>query len=198
LYNFFPEINAVQPNNTKGEYFLFYGRLSAEKGIFTLLKAWEKADISSVLKIVGDGPLKEDILKFIIDNQLKNIQYLGFKNKNELPDLISNSSFIIIPSEWYENNPLTIVESYTYSKPVIGSEVGGIPEIIDNKNTGYLFEMGNSDLLAEVIKAANSLSEQDYINLSNNARTFAEKHFSPEEHYKKLIKIYQTNINNYY
>jgi glycosyltransferase involved in cell wall biosynthesis len=195
LYNFFPDLNKIEPQYKKGNYFLYYGRLSEEKGIMTLLNAWTKLDLKSILKIAGDGPQKEEILSFINDNQLTNVDYLGFKNKIELSEIIINASFIIVSSECYENNPLTIIESYSYGKPVIGAAIGGIPEIIDDGNTGYLFKMGDVDELAETIKQANTLSEREYSDLSINARTFAEKQFSQEEHYEKLIQIYENAIN---
>jgi glycosyltransferase involved in cell wall biosynthesis len=194
LYNFFPAINTVPINYKFGDYLLFYGRLSEEKGIITLLKAWKRSNSKSVLKIVGDGPQKEEILQFIKEQQLTNVQYLGFKQKTELVDIISNASFVIISSEWYENNPLTIIESYAYGKPVIASKIGGIPEIVENGKTGYLFESGNVSELVSVIKKGSNLSGKQYLEMSENAGKFAEKHFVAESHYNKLIEIYQANI----
>ena len=73
----------------------------------------------------------------------QNIEFLGYKTGHELSELIRHASFVIVPSEWYENNPLTILEAYSQGKPVIGSAIGGIPEIIDEGKTGFLFEAGN-------------------------------------------------------
>jgi glycosyltransferase involved in cell wall biosynthesis len=195
LYNFFPELNNIKPQYKRGDYFLYYGRLSKEKGIMTLLKAWAKLNSKFILKIVGDGPQKEEILFFIKEKHLTNIHYIGFKQKNELPEIIKNASFVIVPSEWYENNPLTIVEAYSYGKPVIGSKIGGIPEIVVNGKTGYLFNFGNYEELSTIINQTLSLSENRYIEMAKNAREFAERTFLPEMHYQALVRIYENLAN---
>jgi glycosyltransferase involved in cell wall biosynthesis len=194
IYNFV-NLNQITPNTTKGDYFLFYGRLSDEKGILTLLRAWLEVGDNIQLKIAGDGPLKENILSFIDENNLTNVQYLGFKQKDELFALLSNSSFNIVPSEWYENNPLTVLESYALGKPVIGANVGGIPEIINDAETGFIFEMKNFKNLSEVIKKASQISNQEYLVFSKNARKFAEDNFSEKNHYNKLMTVYNKLIN---
>lgn len=195
IYNFV-QLNQITPNNEKGDYFLFYGRLSEEKGIITLLKAWLNVGDKIQLKIAGDGPLKQQILSFIQNNQLSNVEYVGFKQKDELFDLLSNSSFNIVPSEWFENNPLTILESYALGKPVIGANVGGIPEIVNNQKTGFIFEMKNHKNLTEIIEIAHSMSKEDYWEFSKNARSFADLNFSPTKHYKDLMRIYNKLTNN--
>ena len=81
----------------------------------------------------------------------QNIEFLGFKKGDELWNIVKNASFIIIPSEWYENNPLSIIESYAYGKPVIGSRIGGIPEILKHDKTGYLFNHGKEADLKKVL-----------------------------------------------
>lgn len=184
LYNFVPDLNKIAPTITRGDYFLFYGRLSREKGVETLLKAAQKAGIR--LKVVGTGNLYE---KFIAANY-KNIEFLGYKSGIELDDLIRHASFVIVPSEWYENNPLTILEAYSHGKPVIGSDIGGIPEIIEDTKTGYLFESGSEAQLTEALIKADQLSETDYQKMSMAAREFANSHFEPEKHYQDLMNIY--------
>ena len=194
VYNFV-NLKQITANSTKGNYFLYYGRLSDEKGILTLLKAWLEVGENIQLKIAGDGPLKEKMLSFIDENNLSNVQYLGFKQKDELFDLMSKSSFNIVPSEWYENNPLTVLESYALGKPVIGANVGGIPEIINDAETGFIFEMKNFKNLSEVIKKASQMSDQEYLVFSKNARKFAEVNFSEHNHYNKLMTVYNKLIN---
>ena len=128
---------------------------------------------------------------------IDSIEVLGFKQGDELHELIKNASFIIVPSEWYENNPLTIIESYALGKPVIGANVGGITEIIENGKTGFLFEMKNIIDLSDKISMSEKMSEEDYRIFSNNSRQFAENHFNPDTHYYKLMKIYKETIDNY-
>lgn len=196
LYNFSPLANILfetQKNNS--EYILYFGRLSKEKGIKTLIKAVEKIDHKIVLKIVGTGILKDELENYIKNNNINNITLLGFKKGIELHDLIKKSKYVIVPSEWYENNPMTVIESYCFGVPVIGSRIGGIPEIIEEGKTGFTYEMGNIDDLVRVLKKGINLNECDYLKLKNNARNFAKNNFSPANHYKELIKLYSKTIN---
>jgi glycosyltransferase involved in cell wall biosynthesis len=190
LYNFNPELNSIDPSTVKGNYFLYYGRISREKGVPTLIESSLKAGIS--LKIVGTGPLLEQFSKRHFDK----IEFLGFKEGEELWSLVRNASFIIVPSEWYENNPLTIVEAYSYGKPVIGSRIGGIPEIIVEDKTGYLFNPGNKPELEQLLRKAATLSDAKYREMSVNARAFADTHFHPDTHYIELMRIYEEAIKH--
>ena len=188
LYNF-TDFSISEPL-IKGEYFLYYGRLSREKGIITLIDAAIKTNIQ--LKIIGDGPLKEDILLKI--KNAPNIEYLGFKTGQELSELITNCSFVIVPSEWYENNPMTIVEAYSLGKPVIGSKIGGIPELI-NDDTGLLFESGNIKDLSDKITLASEINVNEYYRLSENCWQFSKNEFSQSTHFRLLDNIYTSFIN---
>jgi len=187
LYNF----TEFTPTKTtqKGEYILYYGRLSREKGIKTLINAAIKTNTK--LQIVGDGPLKKEILEAI--NEAELITYLGFISGTELTELIEKSSFVAVPSEWYENNPMTVVESFSLGKPVIGSKIGGIPELV-NKNTGLIFEAGNTVELSDRLMEIKQMSLGEYRNMSNNCREFAKLHFSKQQHYKQLVDIYKSVI----
>ena len=108
--------------------------------------------------------------------------------------IISNASFNIVPSEWWENNPLSIIEANSAGIPVIGANVGGIPEIIVDGETGYLFEMKNVDDLTKVITKANSLSTDEYNTISNNAIKFALKNFNKEKYINSLVEYYEKQI----
>lgn len=193
LYNFnpFTPITKVAKYNRK--YFLYLGRLSYEKGLLTLIMAFSRLkDIK--LTIVGTGPqealLKDTVQKIGVDN----IEFAGFKSGDELKSIISNASFNIIPSEWWENNPLSVIEAYSVGVPVIGAKVGGIPEIIAEGETGYLFEMKNVDHLTKVITNANSLSKEEYVTMSNNAIKFALDKFSKEKYVNVLVDFYEKMI----
>jgi glycosyltransferase involved in cell wall biosynthesis len=192
LYNFYPNLKTIEACNTKGVYFLYFGRLSREKGVKTLFSAWLNKERNHVLKVVGNGEMFDELQKMAFGN--KSIEMLGFKSGSELNILIREASFVIVPSEWYENNPLTIIEAYANGKPVIGSNIGGIPEIIDKGNTGYLFEMKSIKELSAKISFAEAIDEYEYARLSSNARKYAENYFSPETHYDILMKFYQQTI----
>ena len=195
LYNFIPNLDKLQFNDKKGDYILYFGRLSFEKGIITLLNSWLQKKRKTKLYVVGTGSEKNKIEEKI--NGCSSVNLLGFKEGEELENLIKNCSFVIVPSEWYENNPLTVLEAYAYGKPVAGSKVGGIPEIVDDNSTGFLFEMKNENQLSALIDKIELMSDTEYQTFSNNARKFAEKYFDEESHYIKLIYLYNNSIDNY-
>ncbi len=188
LYNF--GLSDVEYELNKGDYLFYYGRLSKEKGIINLINAVKKT--KSKLKIAGDGPQKEEVLQAI--DGVSNIEYVGFKSGSDLNVFIKNSSFVVVPSEWYENNPMTIVESFSYGKPVLGSKIGGIPELV-NDETGYVFESGNLLELIDTIKLSERLTEDQYNLISYNSYKFAKKYFSKENHLNELLNIYKKVIN---
>lgn len=128
----------------KDNYVLYFGRYSKEKGIQTLIRACnELSDIKFVF--AGAGPLEDEI------KNVSNITNVGFKSGSELAELISNALFTVYPSEWYENCPFSVMESQMYGTPVLGANIGGIPELIRVGETGELFESGNIDELKEKI-----------------------------------------------
>lgn len=182
--------------DTFDSYFLFYGRLSYEKGIKTLINAF--ADIKHLkLKIVGTGPLEKELKQLCADNNAKNIEFLGYKTGKELYAVIRNAKFVCVPSECYENNPMTIIESYTLRTPVIGANLGGITEIIEDDITGYKFRSSDFDDLKHTINKAALLSKDKYISMKENAEAFGKENFGKENYYSKLIDLYRHTIDNY-
>lgn len=193
LYNFYPGLGSSRPKSTRGEYYLLFSRLSREKGILTLLKAWKASGLSNrELVIAGAGPQEHEIRSFIARESIEGVRLVGYMAGKDLEQLIENSSFVLVPSEWYENNPMSIIEAYSLGKPVIGSNIGGIPELIEE--TGFLFESGNHAQLARRLKEADELSDAKYSAMSVRARKFAERHFSEEAHYSRLLEIYRDAV----
>ncbi len=190
LYNFSTSIVNTPKKVEDDKYFLFFGRLSYEKGVFTLLEAF-KGLPQCKLKIVGTGPLEKELKQFKDKYQLNNIEFLGYKRGKELEDLVSNAYFVIVPSEWYENNPMTIIEAYSVGTPVIGAQIGGIPEIIINAQTGFQFTSGNANELKTYIEKANNISIKEYSEFSKQAIEFAKQNMSKENYYPRLIQFYQ-------
>jgi len=142
-----------------------------------------------VLKVIGSGPLEGDLKVKVINEQTDNVKFLGYKTGDELKNEIKKSMAIILPSEWYENNPRTVLESFALGKPVIGARIGGIPELVIDGKTGYTFETGNvedlRDKIEDLINNPMKISE-----MGRNARKFVEENFNSEKHYQELIKIY--------
>ncbi|MDD2960496.1 MAG: glycosyltransferase [Muribaculaceae bacterium] len=170
------------PTTNRKDYFVYVGRLSKEKGVDTLLEAATKAD--KHIKIAGAGPLKDILVEKYKNN--KNIEFLGHLNAQEVSDTLANAKFSIIPSEWYENNPLSVIESLCAGTPVVGTNIGGIPELLDSDN-GIIAEPCNSDNLAVAINQAFERN-WDYAKIKENAIS----RFSPDTHLHKLEGIYNS------
>lgn len=179
----------------KDIYYLYFGRLSNEKGLKTLVSAFRILK-KIKLKIVGTGPLYNELKETVETEKLTNIEITGYKTGEELTTLVSSAKFVVLPSEWYENNPLSIIESYAYNTPVIGSRIGGIPEILIENETGFLFKAGNIDDLISKVEVAEELLPENYENLCRSSRDFYNINFNEELHYKKLIALYDKLIIN--
>ena len=172
----------------------YLGRLSYEKGIPTLIEAMRGSDIK--LKIIGDGPLRERLWAKSKSEKVNNVEFLGYKTGEELKNEIRNSMAVVLPSEWYENNPRTVLEAFALGKPVIGARIGGIPELVKDGETGYTFEAGNvEDLRSKILML--TMSPNKIIHMGKNARRFVEEYFNSEKHYQELMKIYQMAIEKH-
>ena len=180
-------------NHHKRSYFLYFGRLSSEKGIETLIDVFKELP-DTRLAIVGTGD--EELKLRGLAAGFNNIEFKGYKHGDELKRIIADASFIIIPSEWYENNPMTVIEGYMQGIPVIGSATGGIPEIIEEGKTGYTFTCRDRNDLIAKIKKASCLSDTEYTEMSLSAKRFAENNFNEDAYYNKLMSFYKQIINN--
>lgn len=171
-------------------YILYFGRLSKEKGVPTLIAAHQSMKNRPPLKIVGTGPLLEPLKA-----KHPEIEFTGYKTGYELKELISKSSCVVVPSEWYENCSMVVLESMAYGKPVVGSRVGGIPEQVEDDLTGCLFTMGDSEGLALKLDMLMGDSELRK-NLGCAARQRLEEKFSLKAHNKGLMNIYDEVIQS--
>ena len=156
-----------------------------------------KNNPQSKLKIVGTGPLENKLRAYKEQNKLINIEFLGYKSGEELINLKKQAYFVIVPSECYENNPMAIIESYAEGVPAIGSRIGGIPEIIEEGKTGYIFTPQNDKELSEIIMRASNLTKEEYWVMSNNAIRFAQDDMSKESYYNRLMPFYKRIIETY-
>lgn len=193
LPNFVDLANYSPQYRWKERSVVYFGRLSPEKGLFTLLNAVKGLDVQ--LKIIGDGPIKRQLEQKVSDEKISNVVFTGYKKGKELKREIQNAVATITPSEWYENNPRTIIESFALGKPVIGSRIGGIPELVKDGQTGYTFESGNFEDLKNKIKYLTENADL-IIKMGEKARNFAEKNFNAQNHYEKLIKIYDKALKH--
>ena len=179
------DVSKISAHDKSRGYALYIGRLSREKGIKTLLEAYRKHEIRLPLKVCGTGPLLEELS----ETPIPRVEFLGYKSGTDLQTLISESSFVTVPSEWYENCPMSVLEAMAYGKPVIASRIGGIPELVIDKSTGLLHEPGNVDGLAACI---NQLAENsgNIERFGIAARKRAENDFSLEKHNTALMAVY--------
>ena len=183
----FVDIKNFEFSKKREEYFIYLGRLSEEKGIKTLLDSMKEVK-KAKLKIIGTGALINELKNYKEDNKLNNVEFLGFKTGEELKYIIAKSMFVVIPSEWYENCPMSVIEAMSMGKPIIGADIGGIPELI-NKKCGLIFKTGDSKDLARKINLL--LNSEDLIDkFSINARKEVEEKYSSKSHLKKIEAVY--------
>lgn len=178
LHNF---VDKVEWQKTaKKDYVLYFGRFSKEKGIHTLIQVCrEMPDVQFIF--AGTGPLENQI------NSIPNIKNVGFQRGEALEKLIREARFSIYPSEWYENCPFSVMESQMYGTPVLGANIGGIPELIQIEKTGELFESGNAVDLKEKI---HKLWENKKLTVEYSENCKSISFDTIDEYYKKLIEIY--------
>lgn len=190
----FVDVSKFNPNYEHEDYFVYFGRLSEEKGINTLIKSMKHVNKSKLI-IVGTGPIEKELKEFVVKENIKNVEFVGFKTGNELENIIKQSRFIVIPSEWYENAPMSIIEAMAYGKAVLGSNIGGIPEFIEDNHTGMIFKTKDEIDLANKI---NYLIDQENqtIEMGKNARIRAEKLYDKTVHYEKIMDLYNQVMNS--
>ncbi len=194
LFNFLDTKDYLPEFGSKDKTICYLGRLSEEKGLFRLLEAMRS--INTKLKIIGDGPIREDLKEKVRKENLKNVSFLGYKSGSELKGEVRKSMALVIPSEWYENNPIAVLEAFALGKPVIGARIGGIPELVKDEQTGFVFESGNLDDLRDKIKHLLRNSGLA-IDMGKNARKFVEENFNSEKYYRELMKIYKMAIKSH-
>jgi glycosyltransferase involved in cell wall biosynthesis len=189
----FIELEKYQPAFEPQERSVVYlGRLSPEKGLFTLLEAVKGLDLT--LKIIGTGPLEAELKSKTAAGAISNVRFLGYKTGVDLHDEIRKAMFLILPSECYENNPLSILEAFALGKPAIGSRIGGIPELVVHGKTGYVFQPGNAGELKEsIVKLSNAPGLiQDF---GHAAHQSVQQANNSELYYQQLSEVYEAAMH---
>ena len=182
LCNFIDVEKVKNPCFEKEDYYVFLGRLTEVKGIRTLCKAAK--ELPYKLIVIGGGELEEELIKEY--NIFSNIEFLGQKDWNSFRPILEKARFMVIPSEWSENNPLTVIEAQSLGTPVLGAHIGGIPELIEEGVSGMTFESGNVKDLKDKI--------QEMFASTFNYKVIAKQaveRYSSETCYKKLIEYYK-------
>ena len=189
-------IEQNQNSNSEGNYILFVGRLVPEKGILTLLKAFQnifKQFPNEKLWIVGDGNQIEELQIFIENNELQNVSFLGNKSREELLEIYANSKFSVVPSEYLEAYGNVILESLAIGKTVITSDLVGIKEEIEQNNVGLTYSFKNQEALEE--KMVELLSNSGLKSeLENNIPNYlVNKTFA--KHFSDLVNVYENLLS---
>lgn len=172
----------------RGGYALFVGRLSAEKGLRTLMAAWSRMDNPLPLRIVGDGPLSPEVER--ITRQSTHVEWLGQRSAAEVMGLLRDAAFLVCPSEWYETFGRVVIEAFAAGTPVLCADIGAIAELVEHGRTGLLFRPGNAhDLVAKAQEMMRDPRTGGEWRLASR-REFEEKYTS-ERNYAALIGVYE-------
>lgn len=183
------DASAAVPANKQGRYLLYFGRIERLKGVFTLLEAM--AGLPHIpLLLVGDGEARQAVVDYIHRKGWTHVQCPGFKTGDELQDLIRHSIGTLVPSEWHEPFPTSILESFAHARPVIGSAIGGIPEMIADGRDGLLFPPGDVPALRQKILRLYENPSQA-IEMGRNGRQKVETVFSEKRYLKELLAVYE-------
>lgn len=176
-------------------YALYYGRIIKEKGVLNLIKAFKNIK-NYQLYIAGDGPDIEKVKKYIKDNKLEDkIKLLGFLNSDEVKEYVRKARFIVVPSVWYENCPYSVLETLVMGKPIIGSNLGGIPELVKDNENGLIYKYNDIKELGNKMQELFDNKEKA-MQLGKVAKENAKKDFSKELYYNKIMDVYKEVLKN--
>jgi glycosyltransferase involved in cell wall biosynthesis len=182
-------LEGYSPNFAHEGYAAYVGRLSGGKGLRTLLRAHGMAP-SVVLKIIGTGPLEGELRESVAREGVGNVEFVGHMSGRQLADLVAGALFVVVPSECFENSPLTVYEAFARGKAVVGSRIGGIPELVSEGETGLIFGPGRDEELAECMAALWD-DPARAIEMGRSARQRVEREYGPEPHYERIKEIYK-------
>ena len=188
-----PNFVSIDPGqkNGEGKFALFVGRLAGEKGVDTLLEAWQKHQLPYPLKIVGDGP-DADAVKQAAEKQA-NIEWIGRVPNKQVYDWMGRAACLIFPSVGYESMPKTLIESMAVGTPVIGADVASVPEVVLDGQTGHVFQGGDADSMADKVQHFFA-SQADWPTMRTRCRQEFESRFTADKNYEMLMNIYQQSI----
>lgn len=192
IHNFVNETE--KPDYTLGDCAFYFGRLSREKGILNLIEAINNIPGARLI-IAGDGPERENIQAYIKEHKLENrITLLGYLNQNDIRENIRKCRFVTVPSICFENCPYSVLETMEIGKPIIGSKIGGIPELVKNDVNGYTYVYNCVDDLTDKLKIL--FENDEKVNeFSNNSKKLYKENYSAEAYYNKLMTVYNKYIN---
>ncbi len=180
-----PNFTNSQPDlgEHQGGFALYVGRISEEKGVSTLVKAWEKIGEKLPLKVAGTGPLLEKLKA----KSVKGVEFLGWSKAENTKQLMKDAAVLIFPSEWYEGFPMVFVEAMKVGLPILSSDIGSQNEIIEEGVNGWKFKAGNAESLVEKVFETLKTPQLDFKRIIKKAT----KDYLQEENIQHLVGIYQ-------
>jgi glycosyltransferase involved in cell wall biosynthesis len=181
------DVSQLVPDFSPGKRFVFVGRLSEEKGLLTFVKAVAHAGVAAT--IVGTGP-QEGELRALVDSTGADVEFAGYQTGDDLFDIVRAARALVLPSECYENAPVVLLEAYGVGTPVLGSNLGGIPELIVAGETGLLATAGDVESFAEELSKLSTMSDADLEAMARAGRSFVEAGFGREQYLEGLLGIY--------
>jgi glycosyltransferase involved in cell wall biosynthesis len=181
------QINKESENSKK--YYLYYGRISDEKGVLEIIDIFKETKLQLI--VVGKGPIEKEVGKKVAN--VDNIKFIGAKYGKELFELVKNSKYVVQSSKWYENCPMTIIESFALGVPVIGSNHSGFKDLITDGETGYLLDF--TDKLKSV-KKLQEIDKKEVQIIENNVNQFYLNKLAKEIHIEKVLKVYTNLLSN--
>jgi len=189
--------NYVDPDpgakQVPGDYALFVGRLSPEKGVGTLLESWRRMTLRVPLVMLGEGPCAPEVRAACAE--LPSVQWLGWEAKDKVMEAMKGARFLVLPSEWYECFPLSLVEAFACALPVVGSALGAIGELLDDGRTGLHFRAGDAaDLSAKVEWAWSHPQQMEQ--MGREARSEFEAKYTASANYSALLAIYNQVLHS--
>lgn len=182
------DVENFRPDFNPGRSFLYFGRLSREKGLSTLINAASLAGVS--VCIAGTGH-EEGLLRKLATDIQANVTFLGYLQGSALHDAIRSSRAVVLPSEWYENAPLSVLEAYALGKPVIGAAIGGIPELIRDGETGGVFPAGSSEKLANLLLKFHQFTDSQISEMGQRGRFWVETEFGIRRYESRMLNLYK-------
>lgn len=182
------DVDALVPHGEPGDAFLYLGRLVPEKGVDTLVRAAALARVR--LRIVGTGP-EEPMLRALADSVGAAVTFSGYLSGSALHDAVCAARAVVIPSQWYENAPLSVMEASALAKPIIGADIGGIPELIRPDDTGIVFRSGNIDSLVDALVRVQRMPAGELKRMGLAGREWMRAEFSPSAYRDRMLSIYR-------
>jgi glycosyltransferase involved in cell wall biosynthesis len=184
----FVDVTRYRPQFAPGKAFVYFGRISREKGLATLIRAVARA--GSRLLVIGTGPDLAEAQQLALQIGA-NVEFLGYLTGDALHEAIRGARAVVLPSEWYENAPVSVLEAYALGKPVIGARIGGIPELIRENETGLGFESANETALAAALRDMSERPDATIEAMGQSARLWLEREFTAPIYQARIMDLYR-------